>query len=381
MNRIKEKSEKINILIAADHVGYKGNLAGVGRYLTYIIPNLDKKRFNIILIILRNDSSLKNRFEGTGIKIVILRRKKYDPYTFIKFINIIKKENVHILHLHQYASSNFGRLAGKMTGIPTILHVHDLSYNYSWIQWIADRLLKKTTNYVFAVSEAVKLSCSRTRAVDLNKIFVIPNAVPAYRFQHLDQEKCQAQRRRWGLNTECHIVGTLTRFHEVKGNEFLLKAARNVLKALPNTYFVLVGDGPLMQKLKENTIELGIQHNVIFTGYQEDVVGLMSIFDVNVIASNTEGCSLSLLEAMVMGKATVATEVGGIREILRQGVTGILIPPQNPQAMAEKIIYLLQNEQEREIIGANAYRESTRYTLDSHIKTLENVYREATDKA
>ena len=295
MKRIKEKSKKINILMATDHGGYKGNLAGVGRYLSYILPNLDKTRFNIILVILRDDASLKSHFEGTGIKIIHLLRKKFDPYTFIEFIDIIKKESIHLLHLHQYACSNFGRLAGKVIGIPTVLHAHDLNYNYSWIQWIADRLLRSTTDYVIAVSESAKLSCARIRAIDPNKIVVIPNAVPTYRFQHLYQENCQALRRRWGLNKKCNIVGTVTRLHEEKGNEFLLKAARIILKTLPNTYFVFVGDGPLKQQLEENTRRMRIQRKVIFTGYQEDVAGLMSIFDVNVIASNTEGFSLTLL--------------------------------------------------------------------------------------
>ena len=126
-----------------------------------------------------------------------------------------------------------------------------------------------------------------------------------------------------GLYKECNIVGTVTRFHEGKGNEFLLKAARIVLKALPNTYFVLVGDGPLMKKLKEDTRELGIQHNVIFTGYQEDVVGLMSIFDVNVMIGTVNHGSpvigsglVANTKGAIIGNLTTGIEMGRIEEAL-----------------------------------------------------------------
>jgi L-malate glycosyltransferase len=372
-----QRDQKINILVATDHGGYKGNLAGIGRNLSYILPHIDKTRFNIILVVLRDAGSLKSRLQGTGIKIINLRRKKFDPFILYDFIKIIKTENVRLIHLYQYASSNFGRLAGKISGVPVILNANDENYDYPWYQWFADRLLKNIADYVIAVSEAVKSSCAKIRAIDLCKIMVIPNAVSNERFKHLDHQNCQELKKQWGVKEESPIVGTVTRLHDVKANDVFINAAKIVLHTLPDTWFIIVGDGPQMEPLKKIAAELGIEKNIIFTGYQEDVAGFLSIFNVVAVASDTEGCSLALLEAMLMKKAIVATEVGGIKELLQQGDTGLLVPPQNPQKLAEKIIYLLQNEDERERLGLNAFNESKKYSVENHIKMREKLYEKA----
>lgn len=377
MNHTREKSPKINVLVAIDHGGYDGNIAGIGRNLSYMLPNIDKNRFNIFLVILRDDGSLITRLAGTGIKILHLKRKKFDPFTLIEFIKIIKKENIHLLHIHQYASSNFGRLAGKIMRVPTILNIDDLNYNYPWYQWIADRLLKWANDYVIAVSEAVKDSGTNVRVFDPNKIIVIPNAISTGHLKHLDPKECSKLKKHWELKEEYQIVGTITRLHDVKGNDILLRAAKIVLQTLPNTHFVIVGDGPLLEELLNIAKNLNIENSVFFTGYQEDVAGFLSIFDIKVISSNTEGFSFTRLEAMIMGKAVIATDVDGLKEILKHGENGLLVPPQNPEVMAEKIIYLLQNEQERKRLGANAFDESQKFTMDAHMKMREAVYEKA----
>jgi glycosyltransferase involved in cell wall biosynthesis len=377
---LMEKEKRINILAVIDHGGYNGNMAGVGRNVSYILPHIDQKRFKVFLAILRDDGSLKTRLKGTGIKIYHLKRKKFDPLTLYDLIKIIRTEKIDLLHLYQYASSNFGRIAGRLTGIPTILHAGDLNYDYPWYQRIADRVLKHATDHVIAVSESAKDSYSSVRKIDPSKIKVIPNAIAKDGLKMLHPEACRDLKKKLNLKVGFSIVGTVTRLHDVKGNEVLLQAARIVLQRLPETYFIIVGDGPLKNKLMQCAQDLGIQNNVIFTGYQNNVSEFLSIFDVKVIASNTEGFSLALLEAMAMGKAIVATEVGGIREILKNGATGMLVPPQNPSAMAEKIVCLIQHPEERKRFGAAAREESRKYSVDRHVGMREKVYEQAVSK-
>ena len=135
-----------------------------------------------------------------------------------------------------------------------------------------------------------------------------------------------------------------------------------------------MGDGPLYGQLKELARKLKIEHNVIFAGFQRDVVDMLSIFDVKAIVSTVEGYSQVLLEAMAMGKAVVATEVGGIKEILKHGETGLLVPAKNSEGLAEKIIFLIQNEQERVRLGANAQTESHQFAIFKHVRNLERYY-------
>ncbi|MFZ2630627.1 MAG: glycosyltransferase [Desulfosalsimonadaceae bacterium] len=375
MNPIRKK---INLLVVTDHGGYQGKIAGVGRNLSYTLPHLDPTRFNIVLAILRDDGSLKKRLDDTGIKVIHLNRKKFDPRTLYDLIKIIRKEKTDLLHLYQYASSNFGRIAGKLAGIPAILHAGDLNYDYPWYQRVADHFLKKITDRVIAISESAKASYVQVRGIDPDKITVIQNAVSLDRFNGLTEDNRRELKRKLGIPETCDIVGTVTRLHAVKGNDILLRAAEMVLKTLPDTYFVIVGDGPLRRELTDSAKKMGIDGHVIFAGYQENVADFLSVFDVKVMASNTEGFSLALLEAMTMGKAIVATKVGGMREILSDGVTGLMVPPRNPEAMAEKIIHLLTHPEEREKLGAKAFKKSRQYSIERHMKMREKVYEDIT---
>ena len=244
--QLDNKNRKINVLVAADHAGYKGRLAGVGRYLLNILPRLDKNHFNITLIVLRDTASLKSALKKEGIKLIHLNRKKFDPFTLYDFVKIIRRERIDLLHLHQYGSSNFGRIAGKILGLPTILHAHGPDLNYPHYQWFADRLLAKYTQCAITVSEAAKEECVRNRAINHSKIIVIPNSIPLEDFKPLPQARCQALKRLFDIPQSSPIVGTITRFHEEKGNHYLLHAAAKVVKVFPNSRFLLVGDGPLL---------------------------------------------------------------------------------------------------------------------------------------
>jgi glycosyltransferase involved in cell wall biosynthesis len=123
--------------------------------------------------------------------------------------------------------------------------------------------------------------------------------------------------------------------------------------------------------------ELGISGNVIFAGYQENVGAYLSIFDVMAIASNTEGFSLALLEAMTMGKAIVATRVGGMKELLLHGINGRFVAPRDPKALADEIIFLLQHPEDRKKLGSRARKASQRYSIDRHLRMRQKIYEDA----
>lgn len=371
------KKRKINILVAADHAAYKGKIAGVGRYLLNVLPRIDQERFNIELIILREAASMERALVGTGVQFRSLKRRKFDPLTLRCFTKAIKRQEIDVLHLHQYASSNFGRLAGKIMAVPTVVHIHGPDLPYPTYQWLADRLLAPCTYDCIAVSESVKREVSRRRAIKSNKIVTLHNGIPLERFQPLSVAKGDAIKRQWGIADDSPVVGTITRLHEVKGNRYLMEAAAQILSVFPQVHIVILGDGPLLDELEELAEKLGISQNVIFAGYWDNAAEALSVFDIKVIASTSEGHPQSLLEAMVMGKAIVATKVGGIPEAISDGVNGLLVPPRDPDALADRIIHLLRNTQERDRLGREARKQSGRYSMDAHVSRLESIYEKA----
>jgi glycosyltransferase involved in cell wall biosynthesis len=371
---------RIEILVVIDHMSYNGSMHGGGRFFLNTVSGIDRNRFNIIPCILRDEDPLKQVFENQSIRIRYLRRKKLDPFVLFDFIKIIRDEKIQLIHLHGYGSQIFGRLAGIITGVPTIIHGHGIDYFPSWYQGMLDRFLAKFTAQAIAVSESVKEDYVRRRKIHAGKVIVMPNGIPLEEFKPLPRTKYREIKNRFGLEPDHSVVGTVTRLREEKGNRYLLEAAVEVLKVLPKTYFLLVGGGPLLAELKCLASQLRVEQKVIFAGFCQNIPAVLSIFDVKVMASLNEGLPLALLEAMAVGKPIVATNIGGIREILRDGETGLLVPPRNPQAMADKIIYLLQHEEERARLGSAAYQESRKYGLDTYLKDLERVYEEASAK-
>ena len=367
---------KINILWIVDHLGYNGFIHGAAKYYLNSIPYFDENRFNVSLCVLRKRDNLTKQFEDKGIKIRHLGRGKIDPRTLFDLIKIIKQENINLIHCHGYGSANFGRLTKMFTGIPTVIHSHDDDSNYPFYQKLSDFLLKKYIDKAIAVSESVKTTSIKIRRIPSNRILVIHNGIPLDEFKLREPSEVEDEKKRLGISGDSHIIGTIAKLREEKGVEYLLRAVPEVVNSFPNTIFIIVGDGILRSQLENLGKELEISQNVIFLGYCENVANSLSIFDIKVLPSLREGFGLVIVEAMTMGKPVIATNVGGVNEILKDGETGLLVPPKNPKAIAEKIKYLLNNENIARSMGIKAIEESKKYSITLHVRKLESLYSE-----
>jgi glycosyltransferase involved in cell wall biosynthesis len=279
-----------------------------------------------------------------------------------------------LIHAHGYGAANFARLAGLVTRVPVIVHAHDEDPHYPWYQAVADLLLGPFTDLAIAVSASVKESCVRRRRIPDARVSVMHIGIPLDHFQAAGSEDIRTARRDLGIDVNAPVIGTLAVLREVKGIEYLLKSVPRVLALFPRAVFVIVGDGPLRAKLESLARELGIWRSVVFAGYREDVARMLSVFDITVLPSLSEGFSLVLVEAMALGRPVIASAVGGIREILKNGQTGVLVPPGESEAIADAIVNLLRHEERRRGLGERALLESRKYGLDSHVRELERVY-------
>lgn len=365
---------KMNILMISDHISYSGKMNGVGRFFYNAIPCFNKDKYRVILCVLRKRDASDDLFKAQGITIKYLGKGRFDPITLMSLLNIIKEERADIIHLHGYGASNFGRIAALVMGVPAIVHSHDDNPNYPLYQRIADLVLARFTDKVIAVSGSAKESAINKRKFSESKVVVMHNAIPLEKFHGLDDYQIEKEKIRMGINSDYNVIGTMTRLREEKGNEYLLEAAAEVLKVFPKTVFLIVGDGPLREELQGLCKKLNIEKNVIFYGFSNDVQKLYSVFDINVIASITEGSPSALLEAMAIGNPIVSTDVGGLKEIIKDGETGLLVPSKNSTELAQKIILLLNNKHELKKLGKNAREESKNYDIGLYVKKLENIY-------
>jgi glycosyltransferase involved in cell wall biosynthesis len=325
---------------------------------------------------LREEDYLIKFFTDKEVNLRILGRGKFSPMTLVDILRITKEERIQLIHAHGYGAANFGRLAGMIRGIPTIVHAHDDDRYYPLYQNLADRLLRNHTDKAIAVSGSVGKSCINKRHIGKDKTFVIHNGIPLKDFTAPDGERVRKERARLGIGPDFKVIGTVAKLREEKGTRYLIESAVKVLEIFPKTLLLIAGDGPLMEELKTLSEKLGIADRVIFAGFRDDIPVILSIIDVFVIPSITEGSPLALLEAMAMGKPIVATNVGGIVEILRDGETGLLVPSRDPGALAEKVVHLFRNEAESGKLGLRAKEEAEKYDIQSHGQKLAGHYDE-----
>jgi glycosyltransferase involved in cell wall biosynthesis len=181
--------------------------------------------------------------------------------------------------------------------------------------------------------------------------------------------------KEFGISEDALIVGTAVRFYPQKGLRYLIQAIPKILESHPKTIFLLVGDGVERQMLEGIAKSSGIEENVVFTGFRQDIPNLIGAMDIYVLPSLWEGLPLALIEALLARKAVVATSVGGNTEVIEDGHTGFLIPPQQPDLIAQRIISLLDSNKLRDEFAENGFLYAKKhFSLKTMIEQYETLY-------
>ena len=171
------------------------------------------------------------------------------------------------------------------------------------------------------------------------------------------------------------VVGNVAALVPHKGHRHLIEAAHLVVQEIPDARFVILGEGELRDQLERQVRDYRLEKHVLLPGFRTDVLGCIKSFDLFVMSSVTEGLGTSLLDAMACGKAVVATEAGGIPEVVDDQVTGMLVPPRNHQAMAAAIVRVLRDEAlRRRMGGAGLARVRARFTVERMVAETAAVY-------
>lgn len=291
----------------------------------------------------------------------------------------LRRWRADVLHCHLPLAGVAGRLAGKMAGVPVVYTEHNLMERYHPLTRRANLWTWRLQEAVVAVSAEVAASAAR-HAGDRVPIRVIRNGVPTDRL-HPDPDGAKAVRRHLEIPHSAPVVGQVAVFRAQKRLDLWLYAAREILDRRPETRFLLVGDGPLRGEIEALASELGLAEVLRFAGLQEDVGPYLSAMDVLMSSSDFEGLPLVLLEAMALERPVVATGVGGVPEAVIDGETGALVPPGDPQALAETVGRLLDAPGLRATWGrAGRRRVVEELSTDRMLETLDDLYSEVLDR-
>jgi glycosyltransferase involved in cell wall biosynthesis len=364
------------VLHVCDKFGVAGSSThGVSRLFSWWFPRFDV-RFEVTLCGLKSPEPGSRALADQGIPLTYLRRNPFDPRILFDLVRLVRRQGARILHVHGYAAADFGRLAARLTGASLVLHEHFADPRMPAYQGFADRVLSRFTDRAIAVSTSTADFLVQERHVPADRVRVIFNGAPLSEFGAADPAAARALRTELGLPPEALVIGSIGRLNAQKGHRHLLAAAARVLARHAPGRLLIVGDGDLMPALRAQAEDLGIAERMVFAGHRTDIPAVLAAIDVFCISSVYEGTPLALFEAMAAGRAIVSTAVDGCREVLADGVTGLLVQPQDDQALAAALDRVLADSALRTALGQAARQASARYDIASCISQIEAVYDE-----
>ncbi len=348
---------------------------GVKRLFAWMIPRFDADRYNVSLVSLRKKDLSEETLESFGVDITYLHKSKFDPSTLPALLKVIDRKKIDILHLHGYGATTFGRIAGAMRHLPTIVHEHANLTDTPWFQKIADTALEPVTDIAIAVSESTAEFVVKARRIPAEKVKVVYLGVPLEEFSRARSEaEIQAARAELGISPSDVAIGTVTRLHDSKGNSYLVDAAGLVLNERPQARFFIVGEGPLRESLEQQARALNLGNRFVFAGFAKDVPKVVSAFDISVFPSLWEGTPLTVFEALAMGKAIVATDADGLVDVLTNERDAIIVPKRDARALATGLIRAIDEPETRQRLQAAAFQTGKTYDIAAFVRKMERLY-------
>ena len=371
----------LRVLRVIDKLGYGDRLHGPGRMWLSTLKAFDGRRYQVVPCVLRLNQRIGARFVEQGITLRALNKGRLDWTTVPTLCRLIRKERIDVIHAQGYGATIFGRIAGILTGVPTMIQHHDTDKRYVlWIGWV-DKLLAPCTAKAIAVSEAVAAFCVRYRHIPQASIVVIPNVTEVDWTQDLSAGRLAELRQSLRIPLEAAVVGSVTRFGVQKDVSSFLHAAGLLRWTRRDCYFVLVGDGQDRAEVAREIAALGLTDRIRLVGFQADVRPYLALMDVAAFTSRTEGFGIALLEAMAMERPVVATAVGGMKELIRDRHNGLLVPAKEPRALARAIDSLLSDSAWAARLAVQAKQDAAAYQVPAHVARLQALYEDVARSA
>jgi len=369
------------------------NVGGPSIHVVNLSAGLEPNRFEQLLVV-----GKESRDEGSMLDYALTRGvwphriseivtsfnlTPRDVKALKRLWTLMRLYRPHIVHTHTAKAGLLGRLAARLAGVPIVVHTfhgHVLHGYYgpgrNWLlrrmeqslAWLSDRLV--------TVSDQVKRDLVAYGVARAKKITVIPLGLDLEPF--LDARSRRGEfRREMGLAAGTKLIGIVGRIFPIKNHALFLESAAKIAARDAAVRFVVVGDGTLRPALEDQARQLGIAERVLFTGWRVDLPRIYADLDVLVVSSNNEGTPLSAIEAMATSCPVVATRVGGIPDIITDGVTGRLVSPGDAEGIASAVIDLLTDAEKAARIGANAMTAARqRFDVKRLINDMDGLYRE-----
>jgi glycosyltransferase involved in cell wall biosynthesis len=354
---------------------------GAETQLVRLATRLKSRGWEVSVVSLMPPKAYVEDLEAAGIPVFSLniRRKLPDPRPVLRLARIIRKWQPDVVHSHMVHANLLARIVRFLAPIPVLIcsarNIDEGGRFREVLYRLTDPLCDLTTQ----VSQAGLERYVRVGAVPRHKIRYIPNGVDTERFKPNLEDRLKFRKE---LGVDGFVWLAVGRFDPQKDYPSMLQAFAHVVHKHSNTILLIAGDGPLRKTMENLARELGIEKRTKFLGIRRDIPQLMNAADAYVMSSSWEGMPNVLLEASATGLPIVATDVGGNREIVLDGVTGFLVPPRNPEALARAMLRIMDlSDEERKEMGKRARKHiEVKFNLDRVVDLWEILYYELLEK-
>ena len=369
---------RLKVIYVIDHLG----MGGAQRQLTELVRLISKESFDIEVISLSKEKQdYVAVLEEAGIPVTLIDHHGKWSWTTLRAVcQKFREAKPEIVHTWLFTADLYGQLAAFRTGVSHVISaMRNTIDDMPWHCRLVYKMLSRKTSCITINAEVARFGLVEKLGISSEKIRTIYNGIDLAKF--LLPNRNGHYKEEWKLPKDAKVVAMVARMSRQKDYATFLEAAKKVTKQFPNTYFVLVGDGPLRPQIerKIQELNLGVQTRVL--GACKDAWEIIQHVDVCALATHYEGCSNIIMEAMAASRPIVATDVGGNRELIVHGQTGLLVPPKDSNALASAIQEFLRDAQKAKIMGEAARnRTEKHFTLDQTVHDTEALYHEVVIK-
>jgi glycosyltransferase involved in cell wall biosynthesis len=354
---------------------------GAERVAMEIATRLDRSRFESVYCASRmspatarrSTAVAEQRMQDAGVRYFGLgRRSSTDLWRWAPLYRALRRERFDVVHTHMFGSNAWGTLIGRLARVPAIVaHEHTWSFEGRPLRRLVDRdVIGRGSNVFVAVSRADRRKMIEIEGVNPKKVLFVPNGIPTP-----PPPSGADVRAELGIPAGAPVIGTVSVLRPQKALDVFIRAAVPLLRDYPDLRVWIAGEGPLKEELGELVRGLGVQERVMLLGYRSDVPDVLNSLDVAVSSSLFEGSPLAVMEYMEAARPIVATTVGGVPDLIDDGVHGLLVPPADPEALGAALRRMLDDRDAAQAMAERARERRRReFNIDLTVRRFESLY-------
>jgi glycosyltransferase involved in cell wall biosynthesis len=358
-----------------------GSQWGSEESLLNLLNHIDKNQYSPLVFTV--NGFLQQKLKKHNIPYRIYKSQTLTKREIVKFCGLIlrlayfiRNNNFALVHANDVHSAQYSVLAARLARVPSIIHIRNIGLE-DWLGW-KNKLIFKFATKTIAISKETKTSLHNV-GISPNKIELIPNAVDLDKFN--EDVSGKPFREELGVSDTQILIGVVGRIAPHKGQDIFIESITDILNSFSNSKFVIVGEDTtrndnFMNHLQELITQFKLEKKVYFSGFKPDIPQVMKALDILVVPSLNEAFGRVVIEAMAMKTPVIATIVGGIPDIIEDGINGFLISPNNPTTLSEAVVKLLSNNNLHDRISQHGKKTVEKdYSVSTHIKKIQTLYR------